>query len=157
MAAGLTVTREKLGDLRAYLEAHLRDSVEKARHEDCLEIDAAITARGANGELFSMIERAGPFGSGNPEPVFAFPSHTIAFADPVGQNHVRIRLRSNDGAMIPAVAFRAMDRPLGQALLGARGRTMHVAGTLSVNRWQGRETIEMRVSDAAVAEPLGVR
>jgi len=154
MAAGLTVTRDKLGDLRAYLEARLREAVEQARHEDCLEIDAAITARGANGELFSMIERAGPFGSGNPEPVFALPAHTVAFADPVGQNHVRVRLRSNDGATMSAVAFRAMDRPLGQALLGARGRAMHVAGTLSVNRWQGRETIEMRISDAANADPL---
>jgi single-stranded-DNA-specific exonuclease len=157
MAAGLTVARDKLGDLRAYLEATLREAVEKSRHEDCLEIDAAITARGANGELFSMIERAGPYGSGNPEPVFALPSHIVAFADPVGQNHVRARLRSNDGAMISAVAFRAMDRPLGQALLGGRGQAMHVAGTLSVNRWQGRETIEMRITDAAPANPLAAR
>lgn len=157
MAAGLTVTRDKLGDLRAYLEAKLSDAVEKSRHEDCLEIDAAITARGANSELFSMIERAGPYGSGNPEPVFALPSHVVAFADPVGQNHVRVRLRSNDGAIISAVAFRAMDRPLGQALLAARGSAIHVAGTLSVNRWQGRETIEMRISDAAPADPLAAR
>lgn len=157
MAAGLTVTRDKLGDLRAYLESRLHEAVEKARHEDCLEIDAAITARGANAELFSMIERAGPYGSGNPEPVFALPAHTVAFADPVGQNHVRARLRSNDGAMISAVAFRGLDRPLGQALLGSRGQAMHVAGTLSVNRWQGRETIEMRISDAAPADPLAAR
>ena len=157
MAAGLTVTRSKLGDLRAYLEARLHDAVEKARHEDCLEIDAAITARGANGELFAMAERAGPFGSGNPEPVFALPSHMIAFADPVGQNHVRVRLRSNDGATLSAVAFRSLDRPLGQALLGARGQSMHVAGTLSINRWQGREMVEMRIADAAPAEPLKAR
>lgn len=157
MAAGLTVTRDKLGDLRAFLEAKLSEAVEKARHEDCLEIDAAITARGANAELFRMIERAGPYGSGNPAPVFALPSHVVAFADPVGQNHVRARLRSNDGAMISAVAFRCLDRPLGQALLGARGQAMHVAGTLSVNRWQGRETIEMRISDAAAADPLVAR
>jgi single-stranded-DNA-specific exonuclease len=157
MAAGLTVAREKLGELRAFLEAQLHAAVEKARHEDCLEIDAAITARGANSELFSMIERAGPFGSGNPEPVFALPSHIVAYADPVGQGHVRARLRANDGAMISAVAFRAMDRPLGQALLGGRGSAMHIAGTLSVNRWQGRETIEMRISDAASADPLAAR
>ncbi len=157
MAAGLTVTRDKLGELRGYLEAKLRDAVEKSRHEDCLEIDAAITARGANGELFSMIERAGPYGSGNPEPVFALPAHVIAFADPVGQGHVRVRLRSNDGAIISGIAFRAMDRPLGQALLGGRGSAMHVAGTLTINRWQGRETIEIRISDAASADPLAAR
>ena len=157
MAAGLTVTRDKLGDLRAYLDAQLRGPVEKARHEDCLEIDAAITARGANGELYSMIERAGPYGSGNPESVFALPAHTVAFADPVGQGHVRARLRSNDGGTISAIAFRAADRPLGQALLASRNRVMHVAGTLSINRWQGRETVEMRMLDAAPSDPLAAR
>jgi single-stranded-DNA-specific exonuclease len=104
-----------------------------------------------------MVERAGPYGSGNPEPVFALPSHVVAFADPAGQSHVRVRLRANDGATISAVAFRALGRPLGQALLGARGAAMHVAGTLSVNRWQGRETIEMKIADAAPADPLTAR
>ena len=42
---------------------------------------------------------AGPFGAGNPEPVVALPAHTLAYADEVGQAHVRVRLRSGDGAM----------------------------------------------------------
>lgn len=149
MAAGLTVAREKLGDLRAWLEQQLKDAVESARHEDCLEIDAAITARGATGELCAMLEGAGPFGSGNPEPVFVLPSHAVAFADPVGQGHVRVRLRAQDGATISAIAFRALERPLGKALLEGRGSAMHIAGTLTVNRWQGQERVEMKILDAA--------
>jgi single-stranded-DNA-specific exonuclease len=157
MAAGLSVTRAKLGALRAYLEEHLRDAVEISRSADHLSIDGAITAGAANGELFSMIERAGPFGAGNAEPVFALPSHHVAFADPVGDAHVRLRLRAGDGKQIGAIAFRALTRPLGDALLAARGRPMHVAGTLSLDRWQGAERIEMRVLDAAPAEPLAAR
>ncbi|MEX0591273.1 MAG: single-stranded-DNA-specific exonuclease RecJ [Xanthobacteraceae bacterium] len=157
MAAGLTVTRGKLGALRAYLEEHLRDAVETSRSADHLSIDGAITAGAANGELFSMIDRAGPFGAGNPEPVFALPSHRVSFADPVGDAHVRLRLRAGDGKQIGAIAFRALTRPLGDALLAARGRPMHVAGTLSVDRWQGAERVELRVLDAASAEPLAAR
>jgi hypothetical protein len=34
---------------------------------------------------------------------------------------------------------------------------LHVAGTLSRDSWQGQERIEMRVLDAAGAEPLSAR
>ena len=157
MAAGLTVARAKLAPLRAFLEEQLREGVETARGADHLSIDGAITAGAATGELWSMIERAGPFGAGNPEPMFALPSHVVSFADPVGSAHVRVRLRAGDGKQIGAIAFRALNRPLGDALLAARGRPLHVAGTLSLDRWNGQERIEMRVCDAAPAEPLAAR
>jgi single-stranded-DNA-specific exonuclease len=157
MAAGLTVTRAKLGALRAFLEEHLRDAVEVARAADHLAIDGALTAGAATGDLWNTIEPAGPFGSGNPEPVFALPSHRVVFADPVGAAHVRVRLRAGDGKQIGAIAFRALGRPLGDMLLASRGLPLHVAGTLSRDSWQGQERIEMRVLDAAGAEPLSAR
>lgn len=157
MAAGLTVTRAKLKDLRAFLEETLAAPVEAARHVEALEIDGALTAGAANLELMETIGRAGPFGAGNPEPVFALPSHSVVFADPAGDAHVRLRLRAGDNRQISAIAFRALGRPLGDALLAGRGRTMHVAGTLMLNSWQGNERVEMRVLDAAPAEPLAAR
>ena len=157
MAAGLTVARDKLGALRAFLERHLSEPVAAARATDSLVIDAAITARAATATLIETVERAGPFGSGNPEPVFAFPSHAIAYADPVGNAHVRVRLRSGDGGALNAISFRSLDRPLGQALLAARGQTMHLAGSLSIDRWQGQERVQLRILDAAPADPLSAR
>ena len=157
MAAGLTVSRAKLGALRAFLEEHLRDAVEIARSADHLALDGALTAGAATPELFEMLERAGPFGAGNPEPVFALPSHTVVYADPVGEAHVRVRLRAGDGSQIGAIAFRAIGRPLGDTLLAARGMPLHVAGTLSRDSWQGRDRIELRVLDAANAELLSAR
>jgi len=157
MAAGLTVARHQLGALRAYLERHLSDAVIAARAADSLTVDAAVTARAATPELCETIERAGPFGSGNPEPVFAFPAHGIAYADPVGNAHLRVRLRSGDGGALNAIAFRALGRPLGDALLAARGQTMHIAGCLSIDRWQGQERVQLRILDAAPADPLAAR
>ncbi len=157
MAAGLTVAREKLGALRAYFEEHLKDAVENARAEDHLSIDGALTAGGANAALWNMMESAGPYGAGNPEPVFALPAHRVVFADPVGGAHVRLRLRAGDGSQIGAIAFRTLNRPLGNALLAARGQPLHVAGCLSRDTWQGKEKIEMRVLDAAGAEALSAR
>ena len=104
-----------------------------------------MSAAGANAALVETIARAGPFGAGNPEPVVALPNHVVAYADPVGQAHVRVRLRSGDGTMLNAIAFRAAGQPLGQALMKSRGQAVHAAGTLSIDRWNGGERVQMRL------------
>jgi single-stranded-DNA-specific exonuclease len=154
MAAGITLKRGALGAFRAYLEETLAPMVEAARREDALLIDGAVSATAANIDLHATIDRAGPFGSGNPEPVIALPGHAVAYAEPVGQAHVRVRFRAGDGAMINAIAFRAVGQKLGDALLGNRGQSLHVAGCLAVDRWQGQERVQMRIIDVAPADPV---
>ena len=149
MAAGLTVERNRLGELRAFLADHMTSAA--GFEPGALSIDAALTAAGATTDLISLVERAGPFGSGHAEPVFAFPSHRIAYAESVRNGHVRLSLKATDGAAIKAMAFRAADTELGRALLDARGRTLHVAGTLSADQWQGRSQASLRIVDAALA------
>ncbi len=155
MAAGVTLLHDRLAAFRAFLEAELGAAVEAARRDNALRIDGAVTAGAAGPELFAMIARAGPFGPGNPEPVFALPSHVVAYAEEVGQAHVRARLRAGDGKMLPAIAFRAAGRPLGHALLKSRGRAVHAVGTLALDRWQGEERVQLRLLDLAPDDPLG--
>jgi single-stranded-DNA-specific exonuclease len=152
MAAGLTVERGRLGELRAFLAETLAAAVEETGEAEGLLVDAALTARGATTDLIDMVERAGPFGAGHPEPVFALPAHRIAYAEANGNGHIRLALASGDGATIKAMAFRAADTTLGRALLAARGRNLHIAGTLSVDQWQGRREPALRIVDAA--EPV---
>jgi single-stranded-DNA-specific exonuclease len=149
MAAGITLKKDRLGAFRAFLEDALAASVEAARRETALMIDGAVSAGGVTLDLVEMLSRAGPFGAGNPEPLLALPAHTLAYADPVGENHVRVRFKSGDGKFVNAIAFRAMGQPLGQALLDNRGRTVHAAGHLVVDRWQGEERVQMRLTDLA--------
>jgi single-stranded-DNA-specific exonuclease len=153
MAAGITLLKDKLPPFRAFLEEALGPTVEAARRDDALLIDAAISAGAARVELVTMIARAGPFGTGNPEPVLALPSHIIAYADEVGQTHVRARLKAGDGSMVSAMAFGAAGKPLGQALLRNRGQCVHAAGTLSLDRWQGDERVQLRLLDLAIVDP----
>ena len=116
-------------------------------------IDAALTAGGARPALVAELEKAGPYGQGCPEPCFALPSHRLVEASVVGAGgHVRIKARSGDGATIGGIAFRAASSPLGQMLLTARGETLHLAGTLSLDRWGGGERVEIRVADAALPQ-----
>ena len=152
MAAGVTLRKEKLAKFRAYLDSALAVDVAQSRHVNELFIDGAITARSATPELAATLNRAGPFGSGNPEPVVALPSHQLVFADEVGQAHLRLRFKAGDGAMVNAIAFRAVGQKLGHALLAQRGQVLHVAGSLAVDRYQGSERVQLRVLDVAVPD-----
>ncbi len=154
MAAGVTLRKGALAELRAFLEATLGADVETARRSSGLMIDGAVTAAAANAELIAMIERAGPFGSGNPEPVIALPAHTVTYAEDVGQAHVRVRLKSADGSGLNAIAFRAAGQKLGVALRNSRGQRVHAAGTFALDRWQGEERVQFKLTDIAPAEPF---
>jgi len=151
MAAGVTLKKSALGAFRAYLEDTLTEPVNAARRESALLFDGAVSAGGFNLSLADLLSRAGPYGAGNPEPLLALPAHTLVYADPVGENHIRARFRSGDGKFVNAIAFRAMGQPLGKALLENRGRTMHAAGHLAIDRWQGEERVQMRLVDLAAS------
>jgi len=152
MAAGITIHRDRLAEFRAFLEAGLAEAVGRARRDDALLVDAATTAGALTTDLVAMLDRAGPFGTGNPEPVLVLPSHVLAHVDELAGSHLRARLRSGDGKTVEAIAFRVAGQALGRMLEERRGQPLHFAGTVSINRWQGRERAQFRLLDAAVPE-----
>ena len=154
MAAGVTIKPGQMGPFRAHVTEKLGAVVAQARSRKALQIDAALTARGATADFVRDIERAGPFGAGNPQPVFAFPAHKPKFAEVSATGgHVRFTLLSGDNARIRGIAFRAAETALGHAILTAGDNALHVAGSLSLDHWQGREEVRLRVTD--VAAPAG--
>jgi len=149
MAAGLTVMKDKLGELRGFLEHQLQEAVGETRLHQTLKIDGALTARSATLELFDMLEQAGPYGQGHPQPVFAFPAHQIRFAKIVGSDHVSFSASAGDGAQLKGIAFRSADTEMGRLLLNTQGRPLHLAGTLNADFWQGSRRVQLRLLDAA--------
>lgn len=152
MAAGVTLKGQDLSRFEARLTESLAAAVAEARAADMLLIDGTLSAGGATAETVRLIQRAGPFGQGAPEPVFALANHRIVDAGVVGSSHVRARLRSRDGQLIGGISFRSAQSPLGLALLNGIGRECHVAGTLSCDRWRGAERAQLRICDLASAE-----
>jgi single-stranded-DNA-specific exonuclease len=152
MAAGVTLKKERLAEFRAYIEAALASSVAEARHVNELFIDGAISARAVTTDFVNTLNRAGPFGAANPEPLIALPSHQLVYADEVGQAHLRLRFKSGDGAIVNGMAFRAVGQKLGNVLQENRGQPLHVAGSLTIDRWQGAERVQLRVTDVAVPD-----
>lgn len=148
MAAGLTVREDRLEALAEFLEGRLGEQVTAASEARALRLDGALSARGASRELYELLEQAGPYGSGNPEPRFAVPALRVVHADIVGQGHVRCILTGEDGTRLKGIAFRAAETPLGRLLTDRGAGPLHVAGRLKADDWRGRKDVQFTIEDA---------
>ena len=151
MAAGVTIEAAKLDAFRHFLRARLGDEVMVRRQDAALVIDTTLSANGATPDLLAALEAAGPFGAGSPEPVVALPAHRVIDLGIAGEDHLRLTLAAGDGGRIRAMAFRSARTALADGLAATRGRLVHCAGTLTLNRWGGGGRPELRLLDAAIA------
>lgn len=150
MAAGLTVAPDRLDALADWLDARLGTAVTVATARQSLPLDLALAPGGLTPELVTTLESAGPFGMGWPGPRVAIGPLRLVKADIVGSDHVRLIVRGEDGARFKAIAFRAAESDLGQALLhGARDRRFWLAGRAKIDDWGSHPQAELHVEDAA--------
>lgn len=154
MAAGLSVRPEMIPELRAFLNERLAEEAQLAAAEDGLDIDALVTAGGADRGLYGAFQALAPFGPGNPEPTFALANARVERPMALRGGHVRVTLTDGSGGRLKAVAWRAEDTEIGRRLLGGGG-ALHVAGRLKPDDWQGRESVELEIEDVADPRRVG--
>jgi single-stranded-DNA-specific exonuclease len=153
MAAGLTVASGQVESLADWLDARLGTAVSAAMTKQALLLDLAVAPGGLTPELVGTLESAGPYGMGWPGPRVAVGPVRLVKADLVGTDHVRLIARGEDGASFKAIAFRAAESPMGQALLhGSQGRRLWLAGRARMDDWGSRPQAELHLDDAAWAD-----
>ena len=151
MAAGFKFERQRESDILAFLGERLSRAVAMATASRPLAIDGGLSSAAANTELMGLLERAGPYGAGHPEPRFAFPAHRLSRVRAINNKHVRCTLSAANGPRLEAAAFRVGDTPLAKLLLKAEGLPLHIAGHLRRDTWNGRDGVELIIEDAADA------
>jgi single-stranded-DNA-specific exonuclease len=152
MAAGLTIERDRLAAFADFLEERLREDVARAAAAKALLIDLLVAPAGLTPDLVNEMEGAGPFGNGWPAPRIALGPVRVVKADIVGTSHVRAIVSGEDGRSLKAMAFRQVDTPLGQALLGAdRSARFWLAGRARIDDWGARPAAELHIEDMAPA------
>ncbi|MBO9399036.1 single-stranded-DNA-specific exonuclease RecJ [Shimia sp. R9_2] len=151
MAAGLTVARDQLEPAMARLTELMAKQGAGDMGPADLKLDSLLMPTAATVELITDIEKAGPFGAGAPAPRFAFPDVEIRFTKRVGESHLKLTFGDGFGARIDAIAFGAYDTALGTALESHGGARFHLAGRLEINTWGGRQSVQLRLEDAAKA------
>lgn len=151
MAAGLTVAEDQL---HAAMD-RLSDLLAKQGAGDLgpadLRLDGVLMPQAATIELVDQLEAAGPYGAAAPGPRFAFPDCRIFNARRVGDSHLKISFGDGLGARLDGIAFGAYDGALGPTLENHGGARFHLSGRLDINTWQGRQSVQLRLEDAAPA------
>ncbi len=151
MAAGLTVTRDQLEPAMARLSEMLAKQGAGQSGPADLKLDGALMPGAATVDLIEQIEKAGPFGAAAPAPRYALPDLQVRFAKRVGETHLKLSLSDGMSSGLDAIAFGAFDGPLGDRLSNHGGARFHFAGRLEVNSWGGRQSVQLRLEDAAEA------
>ncbi|APX11910.1 single-stranded-DNA-specific exonuclease RecJ [Tateyamaria omphalii] len=151
MAAGLTVEEGKINTAMSRLSELLAKQGADALGPADLRLDGALMPGAATVELLDQIEAAGPFGSGAPAPRYAFPAMRILNARRVGETHLKVTFGEAGGARLDAIAFGAFDTALGPELMDHGGASFHLAGRVEINTFRGRQSVQLRLEDAARA------
>ena len=153
MAAGLTVEADQLEAFSDWLEDRLAGPVARASAEQVMQLDLSLAAGGLTPDLVETLDSAGPFGVGWPGPRVAVGPVEIVKADVVGTDHLRLIASAPGSGSFKAIAFRAAESDMGQALLhGSRGRRVWLAGRVKIDDWGSRPAAELHLEDAAWAD-----
>ena len=153
MAAGLTVEEARIEALAEWFDERLAGDVARASGQQTVALDLAVAPRGLTPDLVETLESAGPYGMGWPGPRVAVGPVRLVKADTVGNGHVRLIVRGDDGASFKAMAFRAAETELGQTLLhGAGNRKLWLAGRARIDDWGARRAAELHIDDAGWAD-----
>lgn len=153
MAAGLTISADKVDALADWLDERLAADVTRACANSAMLIDALLTPRGLNPAFIEAMEGAGPYGMGWPGPRIVTGPVRIIKCDIVGKDHVRAIVGGDDGVSFKAMAFRQGETMLGQMLLhGERGQKYWLAGRAKVDDWGPTPKAELHIDDIAFAD-----
>jgi len=149
MAAGFTAEEAKLPELIAFLNERLSAAV-NTNFGKVMMLDSAISVNAINVSLAQDLTKAAPYGTGNTEPRFAIMNARLVDCKEIGNGNLRVIF--DDGGMggknkIFAVAFRALENPLGQTLVQNVGKTMNVAARIRLSQWQGKDRVETQIDD----------
>ncbi len=157
MAAGFSLDMSRIDEVHAFMCDRVGDDFEELSSTRKLIYSGVLSVSGVSVENGHAIEKLGPFGAGNPQPRFVFHKFRISYAELVSGTHVKCifsdpEVSTSKPRRIRGMAFRSADTELGNFLLSSIGKTVNLIGMLNINQWQGNETAELIIEDAALCE-----
>jgi single-stranded-DNA-specific exonuclease len=139
-AAGFRLNQGNLEDLKRELEEIAGGELSEQDMVPVIHVDAHLFLRDVSRQTIHDIATLSPFGEQNPEPVFLARSLDVLGSRVVGERHLKLRLRQGE-TIHEAIGF-GLGRyhPL-------QGERVDILFTPELNRWQGSETIQLKMVD----------
>ena len=137
-AAGMSLTIDKLPAFRTAFAAAASSHFSAGRPATAVEVDAEAELHELDLPQAEELERLGPFGAANAEPLLAIPGLVARATRVVGERHLQLTV-SRGAAVGDAIAFGMADRDPGE------GSAVDVIGTAEVDSYRGYRRTRLRV------------
>lgn len=143
MAAGLTLSQDKFEAFQKAFDTEVRKVLNSDDMLGVIYSDGEIGPDELNLEFAKLLEQAGPWGQGFPEPLF---DGVFDIVDQriVGEKHLKLRFRPLDSHDVIDGIFFNLDRLQDH-------RRVRIAYQMSVNEYRGRESLQFIVSNMEAA------
>lgn len=153
MAAGLSIKKENIDKLRKRLNDNC--TLKKEDMMPKIRIDRRLGFNEISERLIADIEKLGPFGKGNPAPVFAEKNVFIEKYDYAGKDKstVKLSLRSNNNT-IEAICFKKceeFDALIAQHNYINKDKAIDIIYYPYINNYNGYKSIQINVSEFRVS------
>jgi len=143
-AAGLTMEAARVPEFRQRINAWADEVLEPDQLRPRLRIDAPLPLNGITHDLVRGLDLLGPFGMGNPRPVFhASPVEIVDGPRTLKERHLKMTF-SQQGRRFRAIAWRAAERA---GFLEKHRAGVNLAFSLDRNEYQGETYLELNVCD----------
>jgi single-stranded-DNA-specific exonuclease len=146
MAAGLSLTHADLDRFRTGMAAAVAEVADAARAGAAIVTDGPLRSGELGLPLAQAIRDGGPWGQGFPEPSFDG-EFVVLERRQVGQGHLKMRVRADDGGAVDAIAFGLWDHPLAQS------QRMRLVYRVAADHWRGLPRLQLMVE--ALLPPAG--
>ena len=149
LAAGFSVSEDKLGEIKEKLIKKAEKALVKAELTPTLEIEAEIELTDLSFSFYQEIEKFAPFGMDNPRPVFASRGVGAASARLVGKEKQHLKLVISD--QLPVTRFEAIGFGLGDLYNQLnQEKPVDIAYESMLNEWNGQRKLELRLKDIKI-------
>ena len=143
-AAGLTMESARVPEFRQRINAWADEVLHPDQLRPRLRIDAPLSLNGITHDLVRGLDALGPFGMGNPRPVFhAAPVEIVDGPRTLKERHLKMTF-SQQGRRFKAIAWRAAERA---EFLEKHRSGVNLAFSLDRNEYQGETYLELNVCD----------
>ncbi|MBN1822873.1 MAG: single-stranded-DNA-specific exonuclease RecJ [Endomicrobiales bacterium] len=150
LAAGLTVSVDKIGELRSRLKETAEETLSRADLVPSFEIDMELDFENLNKKLLDELLMLEPFGMGNPFPLFCVKNVKISEYARIGNNgdHLRMKVTKNGGTRIGAIGWGLgyLEKEINEY------GYMDIAVQLEYNSWQEKRNLQLLVCDLKPSE-----
>mgnify|MGYP000907676535 CR=1 FL=1 len=142
LAAGFVIKKNKIREFEYFINDLYKKHIIKSKKNYISKISAGAI----NFDFFKDINKLGPFGTENSNPVFLLENVNIIKPKIIKDKFVNFFIKSSSGKLIPAISFNFLESPLNKILLSDKNK-MSLIVQIKENIWNNKKNLQLIVLD----------